>query len=188
MKVHSTILLLSAVLSLPGCSRPTDAPSIKYVDIGVDEESHPASVAVMVENTGGAPAKLKSASAKVGWNFLITGKVPVDQLPPSFDFELTPTAQGQIGPKSSDTLEFDLVWKTDAMAPPMLAIIHATLTLDFEDGHTVQTTPITLLVRSRREIALSQSQFAADQELTAQIKSLPGWKSPFVEGLVRGPD
>jgi len=188
MIVRPFILVLVAVLAFLGCSRPMSAPAVKYVDIGVDEESHPASVAVLVENAGNGPAVLKSAKAKVGWSYLITGKVSATQLPPTFDFELTPTAGTQLAPNSRGSIEFDFIWKTEDAGPPMLAIIHATLALDFEGGQTVQTIPITLLVRSYPEIALSQSKFMPGEELAIEIKSLPGWKSPSVEGLFRGPD
>jgi len=74
------ILTVIACACVLGCGRPPAGTTLKFVDIGVDEDSHPVSLAVIVENTSRAATRLTSARANVGWNYLITGKVPTEQL------------------------------------------------------------------------------------------------------------
>jgi hypothetical protein len=80
------------------------------------------------------------------------------------------------------------VWQTAADAPPMLALIHATLTLEFEGGHSVETIPVTFVIRSRPEITLNQPGAKPERALSEAFEGLPGWKSPYSRALFRASD
>jgi hypothetical protein len=102
------------------------------------------------------------------------------------DFTLKPIKTPGVSPGERGTCELDFVWNTNSHMPPMLAVVHATIHLEFEGGQRVDTLPVTFVMRSRPEVALDQELGARAGELADRIKKLPGWKSPAVEQLVRG--
>jgi hypothetical protein len=64
----------------------------------------------------------------------------------------------------------------------MLAVVHATFTLTFDGGQTIETPPVTFVVRSRPGVAIGPSQVT--KELADKIESLPGWKAHNVLTLM----
>jgi hypothetical protein len=161
------------------------APALRVVDIGVDEDSHPVGIAVLVENLGAA-AKLTSARAEVDWKFLVTEKVAPDVVPSEFNYQLKPTTPNspEVVEGSTRPIAFDFIWNTSPDPPPMLAIVHATMELTFDGGQRVESMPVTFIVRSRPDVRVDQTLGQESAGLAARVKSRPGWKSPYVKALV----
>jgi len=70
----------------------------------------------------------------------------------------------------------------------MMAIVHASFTLIFDNGDSVGSIPVTFVVRSRPGVALEGPIGEPGMELAAKIELLPGWKSPVVMAIVASTD
>jgi hypothetical protein len=177
-------LLAVLLVLLNGCNQRTNGPVVRFIDVGIDEHSFPTGIGVKIENKGDAVAKLSTAKAHVRWKYLISGRVPIDQLPPQFEFDLVPNEVNPIEPGTYQVLVFDFVWKVADDMPPMFAVVHADISLQFADGQEVITIPLTLVIRSRPGIAFELPPGDESHRLAATMASLPGWKSPAAQSLI----
>jgi hypothetical protein len=92
-----------------GCGRSNPATALRYVDVGLDEDSHPVGIAVMVENKGRSPAKVSTTAALLDWKYLLAGQGGGEAIPASFDYDVG-LPDISIPPGATKSVEFDFKW------------------------------------------------------------------------------
>ena len=180
------IILLTAIAS--GCGGSV-GPQLEYRDIRLDERTVPLPFILAFHNSGDETATVRGVSVGVLQKTLISRAG--DDIPSGFDYAVeyedghpTEIAAG------ADGLACGFIrWTLPEDAPPMLAIVCCTFTVDFGEWQ-VSTEPITLVLQSHEGVVESvgdeDSPVARDQaaKIVETMSSFPGRRSEGFDKLL----